>query len=257
MKTISIIIPCYNEEDNIPIFYREIKKISEKLSKYKFEYIFSLDVSTDNSYNILRKLNKNDKSVKYIFMSNRSGKEACMFAGLEKSIGDYVAIMDVDLQDPPILLVDMVNYLESGEYDSVATRRINRRGEPLIRSLFSRLFYGLVKKVSNLDMRQGTRDFRLMNRKMVNAVLLSREKHRFIKAIYGCTGFRTKWIEFENKPREIGKTKWSFWKLFSYSLVCIFGYTSLPLAIVTLIGLVFLSLSIINLTTFLSAISFI
>ena len=236
-KIISVIIPCYNDEQNIIPFYNEINSVSQDIKHYNFEFIFVVDPANDNSFQVVRDLNLTDKRVKYIFMANRYGKEASMLAGLKNSKGDYVGVMDVDLQDPPSLLKDMIEILEKGEYDSVATRRIDRRGEPLIRSFFSNFFYKLIAKVSKLDLKSGARDFRLMNRKVVDCVLLSNEKNRFLKAIYGYTGFRTKWIEFENIPRKISKTKWSFWKLFNYALTCIFGFSNLPLLIVGIIGL--------------------
>ena len=183
-KLISIIVPCYNEEENITVFYKEVNNISKKLKKYNFEFIYVVDPGSDDSNKIIRDLHKKDDRVKYIFMARRFGKEASMLAGLERSKGDFVTIMDVDLQDPPRLLPEMVSYLETGKYDSVAARRVNRKGEARIRSFFSNLFYKIMQKHSKLDMKSGDRDYRLMSRRMVNEVLKSNEKNRFLKAIY-------------------------------------------------------------------------
>lgn len=245
-KLISIIIPCYNEEENILPFYKEIDKVSKQLKKYSFEFIYVIDPGSDNSNEVVKKLNNKDSRVKYIIMARRFGKEASMLAGLKRAKGDFVTIMDVDLQDPPEILKDMIKYLETGKYDSVAARRINRKGEAKIRSFFSNLFYKVMQKHSNLDLKPGDRDYRLMTRRMVDKVLQSNEKNRFLKAIYGYTGFNTKWIEFENVTRNKGKTKWSFFNLFKYSLTCIYGFTNLPLLIITYLGIFLLVLSLIG-----------
>ena len=214
------------------------------MKKYKFEFIFVIDPGRDNSCEIIRNLNAKDKRVRYVFMAKRYGKESSMLAGLEYARGNYISIMDVDLQDPIELIPEMVEILESNEYDSVATRRVNRKGEPPIRSFFSNLFYKLMQKASDLDLKSGERDYRLMNRKMLDAVLQSNEKVRFLKGIYGYTGFKTKWLEFYNTPRKRGKTKWSFFKLYKYALACIYNYTSLPLVVINYIGFSFFILSI-------------
>lgn len=243
MKKIDVVVPCYNEEKNIEIFYNEIKTTFEKINDYSFEIIFVLDRGKDKSYDIVRNLSRNDERIKYIFMSGKFGKEACMQAGLEKTTGDLICIMDVDLQDPPEIIPEMIKYIEKG-YDSVATRRTTRKHEPIIRSVFSNLFYKIMKATSNINMESGARDFRLMTRKMLNEVLKSKEKNRFIKAIYGYTGFNTKWLEHKNIERKYGKTKWSFWKLFEYSMTCIFGFTNAPLVFLAILGTSMLIISI-------------
>lgn len=236
-KLLSIVVPVYNEEKNINNFYEEITKCFKKITNYKLEIIFVSDYSSDLTFDVIRKLHKKDKNVKYIFMANKYGKEPSMYAGLKKAKGDLVMLMDVDMQDPPSLIPEMIKYIESGEYDVVATRRKNRKGEPPIRSLFSYMFYKLINKTSNLNMLSGARDFRLMKREVVDLVLLSKEKNRFLKAIYSYTGFRTKWIEYENIERKHGKTKWSFIGLYRYAMTCIYGFSNLPLLIIKYLGI--------------------
>ena len=238
-ELISVIVPCYNEEEAIPIFYNEIIKISNKLSEYDFEYIFINDGSKDKTLKILKSLSKKDKRVRYVSMSRNFGKEAGMLAGLEYSKGDYVTIMDVDLQDPPSLLPSMLNYIKNGGYDSVATRRVSRKGEPPIRSFFARMFYKLINKMSKIEMVDGARDYRLMTRQMVDAVISCKEYNRYSKGLFSFVGFNTKWIEYENVERIAGETKWSFWKLFLYAIEGIVAFTTIPLAISTLMGIVF------------------
>lgn len=238
-ELISVIVPCYNEEEAIPIFYNEIIKISNKLSEYDFEYIFINDGSKDKTIKILKSLSKKDKRVRYVSMSRNFGKEAGMLAGLEYSKGDYVTIMDVDLQDPPSLLPSMLNYIKNGGYDSVATRRVSRKGEPPIRSFFARMFYKLINKMSKIEMVDGARDYRLMTRQMVDAVISCKEYNRYSKGLFSFVGFNTKWIEYENVERIAGETKWSFWKLFLYAIEGIVAFTTIPLAISTLMGIVF------------------
>ena len=244
-KLVSIVVPVYNEEKNLTNFYNEISITFKNLKKYNFELIYVADPSKDNSFNIIRELNKKYKNIKYILMANRFGKEASMLAGLKKAQGDYVCIMDVDMQDPPSLLPKMIHILETEDYDSVATRRINRKGEPPLRSFLSNIFYKLIRKISKLDLKSGERDFRLMTRKMVNSVLLSKEKNRFLKAIYNYTGFKTKWLEFENIERFAGKTKWSNWQLYKYAITCIFGFSNFPVLIINFLGILLLLISII------------
>ena len=238
MKKISIVVPCYNEQEVINLFYKEIQKIKKDFSDVKFEIIFVNDGSKDKTLELMRELSKND-DVRYISFSRNFGKEAAMYAGLEASTGDYVAIMDADLQDPPVLLKEMYEILESGEYDSVATRRVTRKGEPVIRSFFARLYYKIINKISKTEIVDGARDFRLMTRQMVNAVLEVKEYNRFSKGIFSWVGFRTKWLEYENVERAAGETKWSFWKLFLYSLDSIVAFSTVPLSIASVMGILF------------------
>lgn len=238
MKKISIVVPCYNEQEVINLFYKEIQKIKKDFSDVKFEIIFVNDGSKDKTLELMRELSKND-DVRYISFSRNFGKEAAMYAGLEASTGDYVAIMDADLQDPPALLHEMYEILESGEYDSVATRRVTRKGEPVIRSFFARLYYKIINKISKTEIVDGARDFRLMTRQMVNAVLEVKEYNRFSKGIFSWVGFRTKWLEYENVERAAGETKWSFWKLFLYSLDSIVAFSTVPLSIASVMGILF------------------
>ena len=238
MKKISLVVPCYNEQEVINLFYDEIQKIKNEFEEVEFEIIFVNDGSNDKTLELMRKLAENN-DVRYISFSRNFGKEAAMYAGLEVSTGDYVAIMDADLQDPPVLLKEMYEILESGEYDSVATRRVTRKGEPAIRSFFARLYYKIINKISKTEIVDGARDFRLMTRQMVNAVLEVREYNRFSKGIFSWVGFRTKWIEYENVERVAGETKWSFWKLFLYSLDSIVAFSTAPLSIASVMGILF------------------
>ncbi len=203
----------------------------------EFEYLFINDGSKDKTINVLRELAKRDERVKYVSFSKNFGKEAAMYAGLEKSSGDYIAVMDVDLQDPPELLVQMFQDLESGEYDCVATRRVSRKGEPPIRSLFAKLFYSMINKISKTEIVDGARDYRLMTRQMVDAILEVKEYNRFSKGIFSWVGFNTKWLEYENVERRAGETKWSFWKLLKYSLDGIVAFSTVPLSIASILGL--------------------
>lgn len=241
-KKISIVIPCYNEEASINFFYDEIDKISKEMSKQNFEFIFIDDGSIDKTLDILKQLHNKDKRVRYISLSRNFGKEAAMLAGLEESTGDYIAIMDVDLQDPPSLLKEMYNYLEEG-YDIAATKRINRKGEPIIRSFCSKIFYKLINKMSNLEMVDGARDFRLMKRKVVDSIISLKEYNRYSKGLFCFVGFNTKWIEYKNVERVAGKTKWSFKKLFVYALEAIVSFSTKPLIISALIGVIFCLIS--------------
>ena len=238
MKKISVIVPCYNEQEAIPFFYDEIVKISKIMENdAEFEYLFINDGSKDKTINVLRELAKRDERVKYVSFSKNFGKEAAMYAGLEKSSGDYIAVMDVDLQDPPELLVQMFQDLESGEYDCVATRRVSRKGDPSIRSLFAKLFYSMINKISKTEIVDGARDYRLMTRQMVDAILEVKEYNRFSKGIFSWVGFNTKWLEYENVERRAGETKWSFWKLLKYSLDGIVAFSTVPLSIASILGL--------------------
>jgi glycosyltransferase involved in cell wall biosynthesis len=238
---ISIVIPCYNEQEAIPYFYREINKISKKM-KEEFEFIFVNDGSKDNTLITIKRLSKKDTRIKYIDLSRNFGKEAAMLAGLEYSKGDLVAIMDADLQDPPELLPKMVYYIKKG-YDSVGTRRVTRKGEPLIRSFFARLFYKIINKMSKIEMVDGARDYRLMTRQMVNSIISLKEYNRYSKGLFSFVGYKTKWIEFENVNRVAGETKWNFFKLFLYAVEGIVGYSTLPLTLAALFGVLFCFIS--------------
>lgn len=239
MKKISLVIPCYNEEESLEYLYKELEKTAGEMPYFDFEYIFVDDGSKDKTLERLKELAAFDSKTTYISFSRNFGKEAAMYAGLCNATGDYVAIMDADLQDPPSLLPEMVTYLESGEYDSVATRRVNRKGEPKIRSFFARRFYKLINRWSDADIADGARDFRLMTKDMVEAIVKMGERNRFSKGIFGWIGYRTKWIEFENAERVAGETKWSFWSLFKYSIDGIVNFTNAPLQIASIFGLVF------------------
>ncbi len=239
MGKVTVIVPCYNEEEALPGFFREIRRICDQMKSYEFELLFVDDGSRDRTLELLRQEASEDRRVRFLSFSRNFGKEAAIYAGLEHATGDYVAMMDADLQDPPCLLPEMAEALESNEYDCAAARRVNRKGEPPIRSLFARLFYRLINIVSpDVNIVDGARDFRLMNRRMVEAVLSLKEYNRFSKGIFGWVGFRTKWISFENVERTAGETKWSFWKLFLYSLEGIVAFTTAPLSIAAVMGLV-------------------
>jgi len=243
MKKISIVIPCYNEEEMIPIFYEEIKKNESNFTNVEFEYIFVNDGSKDKTLIEMRKLSQKDSTVKYISFSRNFGKEAAMYAGLKKATGDYIAVMDVDLQDPPELLAEMYNTLEEGEYDCVATRRQTRKGEPPIRSFFAKMFYKIINKISDVKIIDGARDYRLMTKQMVNAILEVSEYNRFSKGIFQFVGFNTKWISYDNINRKAGKTKWSFWKLLKYSLEGITAFSTTPLVLAAFLGILFCIIS--------------
>ena len=241
-KLISIIVPCYNEEKTISLFMDEISKIETQMkeeSNVNFEYIFIDDGSKDATASILKDFSKKRENFNYIILSRNFGKEGALYAGLTASKGDFVAVMDVDLQDPPYLLKEMYSSIASGEYDCVATRRTDRKGEPPIRSFFARMFYKLINKISSTEIVDGARDYRLMTRDMVNAILSMAEYNRFSKGIFGWVGFRTKWLEYANTERVAGETKWSFWKLFLYSLDGIVAFSTAPLAIASVMGLIF------------------
>lgn len=240
MKLLSVIVPCYNEEETVADFYTEFIKNKEFFDKKELDYeiIYIDDGSKDKTVEEIKKLHDMDEKVHMVSFSRNFGKEAAMFAGFEHAKGDYIVTMDVDLQDPPALLPEMFGYLEEG-YDSVATRRVTRKGEPLIRSFFARRFYRLMQKISKTEIVDGARDYRLMTRQMVDAILTMKEYNRFTKGIYGWVGFETKWIEFENVERQKGTTKWSFWKLLLYSLEGIMAFSTAPLAIASIIGILF------------------
>ena len=231
MKKISLIIPCYNEEESIPLFYRETTNVLKKLEEYSYEMVFVNDGSTDNTLDVLTGLAEMDDHVKYLHFSRNFGKEAAMYAGFCNVSGDYVAVMDADLQDPPSLLPQMLNILETKEYDSVATRRVSRDGEPPIRSFFARKFYQIINRISDADIVDGARDFRLMKREMVNVIVAMKEANRFSKGIFGWIGFKTYWLPYKNVERVAGETKWSFSKLFRYAVDGIINFSQTPLSI--------------------------
>lgn len=249
MDKISVVVPCWNEEEALPIYYREMSRVMENMNRgtdqetVDFELIFVDDGSTDGTYRIMKELNRTDARCRYLSFSRNFGKEAAIYAGLKAAEGDYVAVMDVDLQDPPRLLPDMYRILKEEAYDSVATKRSTRTGEPRIRSFLSESFYKFVNRISKTEIVNGARDYRLMNRKMVDAVLDMSEYNRFSKGIFGWVGFRTKWLEFENVERSAGETKWSLKKLFCYSMEGITGFSVAPLSLASIIGVLFCGLS--------------
>lgn len=228
---ISLIIPCYNEEAALPFIYKELVLVSSRLKDYEFEYLFVNDGSSDRTLSILKELAASDPRVNYYSFSRNFGKEAAMFAGFCNAGGDYVAVMDADLQDPPSLLPQMLEILQTGEYDSVATRRVSRDGEPKIRSFFARSFYKIINKISDADIVDGARDFRLMKREMVDAIVAMNEYNRFSKGIFGWIGFRTYWLPYKNVERVAGETKWSFWGLLKYAVDGIINFSQVPLSL--------------------------
>jgi len=246
VSLLTVICPCYNEEESVGLFYEEVMKNQEFFQEKGVEMnvLFVDDGSRDGTLAEIKKLREKDERVHFVSFSRNFGKEAAMYAGLEKAQGDYVVIMDVDLQDPPHLLPEMFNSLQEG-YDSVATRRVNRKGEPIIRSFFARRFYGLMRRISKTEIVDGARDYRLMTRQMVNAVLSMGEYNRFTKGIYGWVGFKTKWLEYENVERAKGETKWNFWKLLLYSIEGITAFSTAPLSIAAFVGALFCILAFI------------
>lgn len=245
MDKISIVVPCYNEEESLPLFYEEITKIAKQMDYVTFELLFVNDGSKDKTLEKLRDLARMDERVRYISFSRNFGKEAAMYAGLKEATGDYVAVMDADLQDPPKLLIEMYAILQEKEYDCVATRRVTRKGEPPIRSFFAKMFYKIINAISKTEVVDGARDFRLMTRQMTNSIISLGEYNRFSKGIFGWVGFDTKWLEYENVERVAGKTSWSFWKLFVYSLDGITAFSTAPLIISTIMGCIFCFLALI------------
>lgn len=233
---ISLIIPCYNEQEALPLFYKEASKVLSNM-RCDHEFLFINDGSRDGTLEIMKKLAAEDPHVFYYSFSRNFGKESAMYAGLCNARGDYVAVMDADMQDPPSLLPEMVRILETGEYDSVATRRADRAGEPPVRSWFARRFYSLINRISDADIVDGARDFRLMTRDMKDAVLAMGEYNRFSKGIFGWVGFRTYWLPYENVERVAGETKWSFWKLFKYAIDGIISFSQTPLSISSWFGI--------------------
>lgn len=238
MKLISLVVPCFNEEETIPIFYQEVLKIEKELTGAEIEFRFVDDGSKDGTLKVLRELSKKDSRVHYVSFSRNFGKESGLLAGLESAKGDYVATMDVDLQDPPSLLPEMWKDITNPELelDCIATRRKTRKGEPVIRSWFANRFYNLINRMSQTRIENGARDFRLMNRKFVDAVIQDREVNRFSKGIFSWVGFNVKWIAYDNVERSAGKTKWNFWGLFKYSLEGILSYSVVPLYLSSVLG---------------------
>lgn len=231
MKRIEIIVPCYNEQECVGIFYEQLREISNKITDYKISFLFVNDGSSDNTLLEIKKLvdEYGDDEVRYVSFSRNFGKESAMYVGLSKSVGDYVVVMDADLQHPPELLREMVYALENEGFDCCAARRVSRKGEPPIRSFFSRTFYHLFQKVSGIQLMQGSTDFRMMKRKVVEAVASMPETERFTKGIYSWVGFNTKWIEYENVERVAGNTKWSFTGLAKYALNGFIAFATTPL----------------------------
>ena len=238
---ISLVVPCYNEEEAMPLFYKEASRVAAQMKESHgadFEFIFVDDGSKDNTLPVLRSLAEADKRVRFLSFSRNFGKEAGMLAGLQHAKGDFVALMDADLQDPPSLLPELYHAVTQEGYDCAATRRTTRQGEPPIRSFFARQFYRLINRISDADIVDGARDYRLMRRSVVNAILSLGEYNRFSKGIFGWVGFKTKWVPYENVERVAGETKWSFWKLFRYSLEGIVGFSTVPLAMASVLGVV-------------------
>ena len=240
MEKISVIVSCYNEQESIPLFYQEIERVRKQdFPNEEFEYIFVNDGSKDDTLEEIKELHKKDDKVKFISFSRNFGKEAAMLAGLDKATGDYVTLMDADLQDPPYLLRQMYDIIKNEDYDCVATRRVTRKGEPPIRSFFARMFYKLINKMSDIEMVDGARDYRLMKRQVANSIISMREYNRYSKGIFTFVGFKTKWLEYENVKRVAGETKWSFWKLFKYAIEGITAFSTVPLIMSSIIGLLF------------------
>lgn len=238
-ELISLVIPCYNEEDTVNIFYEEIKKQIKKMDYVDFEIIFVNDGSKDKTLDMIRNLVQKDEMVRYLSFSRNFGKEAAMLAGFEASYGDYVTTMDVDLQDPPYLLEEMYKAIKDEGYDCAATKSTSRNGYGFFRKIFTKWFYKIIGRMSDIEMVAGARDYRLMTRQMVEAILDMKEYNRYSKGIFSFIGFDTKWIEYENQERSVGKTKWNFWKLFSYAIDGIVGFSTKPLLFASFLGILF------------------
>lgn len=243
MKKISIIVPCYNEEESIPFFYKEITKVAEEMKDVNFEFVFVNDGSKDRTLEILKKYAEKDTRVKYLSFSRNFGKESAMYAGFKNSTGDFVTIMDADLQDPPELLPKMYKKMIEDGYDCVATKSTSRNGYSFLRKTFTRWFYKIIEKLSKTEMVPGARDYRLMTRQMIDSILSMKEYNRYSKGIWGFVGFNTLWIEFENKKRVAGTSKWNFFKLFSYALEGIVGFSTTPLMFSAFVGILFCVIS--------------
>ena len=244
-EKISVIVSCYNEQESIPYFYEEITKISKKMKDLDFEYLFVNDGSKDNTLKIVKELAEKDDRVKYVSFSRNFGKEAAMYAGLKYADGDYITLMDADLQDPPALLPEMYRLIKEEGYDSVGTRRVTRKGEPPIRSFFARYFYKLINKMSKVEMVDGARDYRLMTRQVVDSITSLEEYNRYSKGLFSFVGYNTKWLEYENIERVAGETKWSFWKLFKYAIEGIVAFTTVPLSMASIFGILFCFLALV------------
>lgn len=244
-KKLSIVVPCYNEEESVPLFYAETVKQDGffRDKGVELEFIFVDDGSKDRTADAVRELHEKDSRVHLLSFSRNFGKEAAIYAGFNKAEGDVIVLMDADLQDPPALLPEMYGHIEDG-YDSVATRRVTRDGEPPIRSWFARRFYGIMRKISTADIVDGARDYRMMTRQFLDAVLSMEEYSRFSKGIFGWVGFKTKWLEYKNIERVAGETKWSFWKLFKYSLEGITAFSTAPLMLAFVFGIIFCLLAL-------------
>lgn len=245
MKKISLIVPCFNEEEALPLFYREATRVADSMKEYEFEFLFIDDGSKDRTLEILQELSQKDARVFYLSFSRNFGKEAAMYAGFVNAEGDYIAVMDADLQDPPSLLPEMYRLITEEGFDCVGSRRVDRKGEPPIRSFFARLFYRMINRMSKTDVVDGARDFQMMRRKVVDAILSMPEKNRFSKGIFGWVGFKKKWLEYENVERVAGETKWSFWKLLVYALDGILAFTTVPLVFSSLLGILFCLIALI------------
>ena len=241
MEKISVVVSCYNEEKALPLFYEEMERVRKQDFDgiADFEYIFVNDGSKDKTLEIIKYLRKKDPKVRFVSFSRNFGKEAAMLAGLEASTGDFVTLMDADLQDPPAILKQMYEAIKVEGYDAVGTRRVTRKGEPPIRSFFARMFYKIINKMSPIEMVDGARDYRLMKRKVVDSIISLKEYNRYSKGLFSFVGFDTKWIEYENVERVAGETKWSFWKLFKYALEGITAFSTTPLLLSSFIGLLF------------------
>ncbi len=242
-ELLTVIVPCYNEQESLPYFYEEIVKVAQTMKPLQFEFLFVNDGSKDQTLSIIKDLSQKDKRVRYVSFSRNFGKEAAMYAGLEYAKGDYVTLMDADLQDPPALLAEMYHTIQTEGYDVVGTRRVTRKGEPPIRSFFARCFYKLINRLSKVEMVDGARDYRLMTRQVVDAILSLKEYNRYSKGLFSFVGFDTKWIEYENVKRVAGETKWSFWKLLIYALDGITAFSTVPLILAGVMGIIFCLIS--------------
>ena len=256
MDKLSVIVPCYNEEKAILLFYKEFCKIYSCMKDVEFQVIYIDDGSSDNTLNEIKKIADGDECCSYISFSRNFGKEAALYAGLNKASGNYIAMMDVDLQDPPILLQEMFYFIKVKRYDAVVARRVNRKGEPIIRSCFARQFYKIIRRISKNNIVDGARDFRMITRQVAEAVLGMNEFNRFSKEMFSWVGFKTKWIEYENKNRIIGESKWSFIKLFTYAINGIMAFSTIPLSIATIAGSLFIVVSMIMICIFIIKILF-
>ena len=243
MDKISIIVPCYNEKESLPLFYEELYKNINKFNNVEFEIIFVNDGSSDNTLEIIKDLATKDKNIRFISFSRNFGKESAIYAGLENATGNFVTLLDADLQDPPSLLMEMYKSVTEENFDAVGTRRVNRKGEPIVRSFFAKLFYKIINKMSKIEMVDGARDYVFMKRNVVDAILSLKEYNRYSKGLFSFVGFNVKWIDYKNVQRVAGKTKWSFWKLFSYAIEGITAFSTTPLIFSSLIGLIFCLIS--------------